>query len=510
MLKTETNFILFLVLIIVFLGLLPLFTDLFIHTPPGTVYSFAHNYMLDYYQYLSWMKDGAAGKFLITSRYSAENFSRHPVYLFYPLLGFVCSKLGVSLPLGYTFARIFFSLIKLYALYFLISQALKTSLERKLAFFLALFLPPFYQIFPLKLLFPYISSLDPLMRTFFLPHNLATTIFLLLGSIYFDRSWVFSSGFFVLASLLNPAMTGLFYLFFFAGVFLTLLRQPEKILELAVGCFLLGLLTFPILFYYQRLFGTTLPFSWMFHQQKTVHLLGAKDYFLASGPLAFLAIFAIGGFFQRKDFLSKLVVTWAILPFFLAPFLGKTIPVSQERIFEISHFIPLSILAGYSLARLAKKIDLKIIFVCLGLFSLPYFFLSLKWQINMFSSPYFNIFIPRSALEAFDWLDKNTPDESVVATSYYTGNMLPAFSHNKVLFGHDFVTYQAQERLKELNFIYEQKSPPEKIKEILHERQVKYLLFTPESPPIETTNLAKINLKLIFSNDENQIYQVGP
>ena len=87
--------------------------------------------------------------------------------------------------------------------------------------------------------------------------------------------------------------------------------------------------------------------------------------------------------------------------------------------------------------------------------------------------------------------------------------MIPAFTHNKVFFGHDFVTYQAQERLRELAIIFNPQSEPERIKEILASRQVKYILLTPESPRYESTNLPKLDLQLVFSNSQNRIYQIN-
>jgi len=515
MFKKETNFILFLIFLITFFGLLPLFVDLFFHRPPGTVYSFAHNYMFDYYQYLSWMKDGAEGKFLITSRYSSEDFSRHPVYLFYPLLGFISSRLGLSLPLGYTFARIFWSLARLLVVYFLISEILEKPNQRKLAFFLAIFLPPFYQIFPPKLVFPNVSSLDPLMRTFFIPHDLATISLLMLGAIYFNRwlknfsSWRalgFAAGFLFLATIFNPAITSLFLIFFAAAGLLAVISQSKIFLRIVFGGLVLGIFSLPLIFYYQKLFATTLPFSWMYHQQKTVQILSPKNLFLAYSPALFLAIFGLAGFFRKKDFLAKFILSWAVISFAVGPFLGKAIPLSQERLFELYLFVPLGILAAQGLEKI-KKIGL--VFGAIALFSLPYFFASLKWQIGMFTTPYLNIYLRQPLLEAFAWLDKNTPPESVVVAPYFTANMLPAFARNKVVFGHDFVTFQAAEKLKEVNFIYSESSDPQKIKEILGRWKVKYILFTPESPPLEKTGLAKIELKLVFENSENQVYEVS-
>jgi len=393
---------------------------------------------------------------------------------------------------------------------------LKKPNQRKLAFFLAIFLPPFYQLFPPKLLFSTISSLDPLMRTFFIPHDLATISLLILGAIYFNRwlknfsSWRtlgLSNLCLFLATIFNPAITSLFLFLFAAGGLLSLIQQPKIFPRLIFGGLVLGVFCLPFIFYYQHLFATTLPFSWMYQQQKVVQILSPKNLFLAYSPALILAIFGLDGFFRKKDFLAKFILSWVVIPFLVGPFMGKAIPLSQERLFELYLFIPLGILAGYGLGKI-KKIGL--VFLAITLFSIPYFFASLKWQIGMFATPYLNIYLRQPLLETFSWLDKNTPPESVVVAPYFTANMLPAFAHNKVLFGHDFVTFQAAEKLKEVNFIYGEWSDPQKIKEILKRWGVKYILFTPESPPREKTGLAKIPLKLVFKNSENQVYEVSP
>ena len=79
----EEVFILICLFTITLLGLAPILMELLKFTPPDRVFTFAHNYMADYYQYLSWMKDGADGKILLTSRFSSDLFPRQPVYLFY-------------------------------------------------------------------------------------------------------------------------------------------------------------------------------------------------------------------------------------------------------------------------------------------------------------------------------------------------------------------------------------------------------------------------------------------
>jgi hypothetical protein len=515
------------------LALIPLLYQQFKVTPPNTFFTFAHNYIPDYYQYLSWMKDGADGKILITSRYSPQNFARQPVYLFYSALGWLTRQLAgrrAFMAYGYTAARILLGLLRLLVIYWFISLFFKKRSGRLLAFSLALFLPPFYNLRPFSLILPNLTSVDILRRTFFLPHDMATTISLIIGSILFTK-WIqflnpkseilnkfqiqnhkyiiLCSMFFVLSSICNPAMTGFFLLFLAVGAGLTFLQSPSIRRRIIIGLASIFLTCGPIIFYYQNLFANTLPLSWFYGQQKLVRLTDYKGFWLLAGPAGILGILGVLGTLKRKDFLANLIIAWAMIPFLVFPLLGKILPLSQERIFEMSIFLPLAILSTFFIENIRQK--LRIIFLTMiVIFTLPYLYLTIKNQIKSFAYPYFNVYIPNPTLEAFNWLDQNSIDESVVLSSYFTANMIPAFTHNKVFFGHDFVTYQAKDRLKDLAFIFDPQSDSQKIAEILKQYQVKYLLLSPESPHPESAKLLKIGLKLVFDNKQNQIYKFGP
>ena len=514
--KKETNFILGLIFLISALALTPLLYQQFKVTPPNTFFTFAHNYIPDYYQYLSWMKDGADGKILITSRYSADIFIRHPVYLFYSVLGWLTGRFTPIMAFGYTAARICLGLLRLLVIYWFIGLFFKTTSGRVLAFFLALFLPPFYNLRPWSLILPNLTSVDILQRTFFLPHDTAVTILLLMGAVFFHlflqntQPLILSVIFFLIASIANPAMVMFFLIFFITGSGLTFLQKVDLRKKIFWGNLIILITSGLVLSYYQNLFATALPFSWFYNQQKLVRLTDYKGFWLLMGPAGILGLLGMLGQLKQKDFLANLVIAWAIIPFLIFPLLGKILPLSQERIFEMSIFLPLAILSAQTIGNLKGKIKLVLVALLLICFSLPYLYLSIKNQIKSFTYPYFNVYVPQPTLEAFFWLDQNTPDESVVLSSYYTANMIPAFTHNKVFFGHDFVTYQAAERLKDLAYIFDAQSEPLKIAEILRQHRVQYLLLSPESPRLESTNLAKIGLKPIFSNSQNQIYQFGP
>jgi len=99
----------------------------------------------------------------------------------------------------------------------------------------------------------------------------------------------------------------------------------------------------------------------------------------------------------------------------------------------------------------------------------------------------------------------------VVLAGYYTGGLIPAFSHNRVVFGHDFVTYQAKDRLRDVASVYSKETKTDQLKEILGSNRVAYIFFSPETPSFNQTNLGQLkNLKLIHSYSGIAVYEVSP
>lgn len=502
---------------VLLLSALPNLYTLF-NTPKNTTYTFAHNYIPDYYQYISFMKDGANGKILMTFRTSPDNFARKPVYLFYTVSGFIFSKIGVNLFIGYFALRIVFSFLKFLLLLYLLMQIFpKSPTLRKLAFFFVVFSTAFYQINPLAIYYPAVTSIDPLVRAVFLPHDLLTMIFIILGAVFLNR-WleekgqkkdILVSGFcFLSATVTNPAMLTTFGSYFAVASVLYLIADLKNWKKLLIGVAVIGLITLPVYLYYQILFTTTLPFSWLLNNQGLVdYQIGLKEFIVVGGPILILAIFSIPKFFSRRDFLTKLIISWAFLPFILFQLYGKYLPLSQERIFESGFYIPLAILGATTIYSLPKNYLKSLTVIVLLIFFLPYFYLSLTKHLQEYNGNYFNIDVPNSTIEAFNWLDKNSPDESVVAAGYFTSNILIAFTHNKVVYGHDFSTYKGPKRFIENNIIYSNQSTESQIKKVLNKENVSYIIFTPENRRYEDTNLKSLNnLKLVFANPGNAIY----
>lgn len=505
-----------LIFIFISISAIPYFTHLS-KAPPNTYYAMASNYVPDYYQFISHMKDGADGKILMTFRSSPDNFQRRPVYLFYTLAGFFISKIGFDLFTGFFLMKIILSFIKFTVIYYLIYKLFpKLPWLRILSFFFILLSTPFYKFQPLQIYFPTITSIDSLVRVLFIPHDLAASSFLILAVVFFNhwlneegkiKNILLTAGFFLLAIIANPAMFTVFGFYFGLAVLLYLFQKKNQFKKIFTGLLIITIITVPVFIYYQWLFRTTLPFSLIFNSQKSIdYNIGLKEFILISGPVFFFALFSIKKLIVKKNFLLTLLIVWAFMPLILFQIFGKFIPLSPERIFETCFYIPFGILAAVFVYQLKKHLKI-IIIVLFVLFSIPYFYLSLTKQINEYNGPFMNIYVPESIIETFNWLDKNSKDESVVVAGFFSGNLLMAFTHNKVMFGHDYSTYRGKERWDEVMKIYNINSTPEEIRDIFNRENVSYVLFAPDTLGYDQTNLAKIkNLKLVFSNVANSVY----
>lgn len=483
-----------------------------------TYYTFAHNYIPDYYQYISHMKDGADGKILMTFRSGPDNFARKPVYLFYTASGFIFAKLGINLFTGYFLMRIIFCLIKFLIIYYLLWQLFtKSSTLRKLSFFLIWFSTPFYQLPSWQILYPTITSIDPLLRTLFLPHDLLTTTLLILAAIFFNRYLadngkikhsIASGLFFLFAIITNPAMLTTFAFYFSSAVGIYFIINKDYRKKLFIGLIIVGVIALPLYFYYQFLFTTTLPFSLIYNNQKSIdYHFGLKEFILIGGPVILLAVFSLRRFLLKKDLLSQLIITWAFVPLLLFYLYGKILPISSERILESGFYIPIAILAAVTIYYLPKNLFKLVAILLLVIISIPYFYLSLTKQLQEYNPNLYNIYIPYLTIEAFNWLDKNSLDESVATAGYFSSNLMIAFSHNKAIFGHDYSVYRGKERWNDVLIIYGKDSTVQQIKAVLNKDNVSYIVFTPDNVSYDQTNLASVkNIRLVFSNGSSSIY----
>ena len=160
---------------------------------------------------------------------------------------------------------------------------------------------------------------------------------------------------------------------------------------------------------------------------------------LSVGPIFFLGI--LGAIrllyeqFRRQTNSSPLIflIVWPVIQFFLLLF-GDSLRIHPPRAFSGLYYLPLAYFSAQLINRIAKDSRKQLlIVVLLFLITLPNYYLSYKEHLFAFTDfKYFSPFIypSKKQVEAFKFLEKNTPAYSGVLALYEASSLINGFSGN--------------------------------------------------------------------------------
>ena len=510
-------------------------------TPAGTKFSLASNFFPDYYQYLGWMKDVELGNLAISTRFTAEKFPPRIAfpYLIYPIIGKLGSTFGLTMDITYTAARVLFGGMRILLVYLLIGQLFTDKKGRISALIFSVFSASFFKLYfadnQLKSDFflPGITNFDIFTRTAFIPHHLLSHIFNIWFFVYFykalrdnnTRYSLIAGLFLLLACLINPAAI-LFMGFVLPTAFILLTGVKYKSIKRpVVRHFTISSIALLIsVIYYRFYFFTVFPWDY-FHSSvnSSSHFWNLKslpewtfaDYLGVLGislPLAALSVFAKK---FRKKTMYLLLLAWSIAPIIAFVFLKLYFDRLQMvfRIFQAQQYVPLGILGTIGIYYIFEKFKSRMVIIPVFIFlisvSLPYYFLSMKSQIDTLTPNNYFIFLPVDSYNSFRYLNMNTPRDSVVLAGYYMGKVLPAYTHNRVYIGRDDLTYDYQDKLVKFTDFFSNKMTEEEAKDFFEDGNIKYIYLGPDTgnTPDEFISGYK-SVKLIYKSGINYIYQV--
>lgn len=508
-------------------------------TPPGTQFTFAFNYLPDFYHYISWMKSGIEGHLKIYSRYTSEILLAKYVlpYTIYPILGFIGSKIGLSVFSTYTLARIVFGGIRLFLIYVLITHLFTEKRKRLLAFLITILLPGFLLLHLSNGQFSYsfflngITNFDVYKRIAFIPHHTLSHIFNILFFILFylglkknNKTISFLAGLsLLLTTLINPA--ALLYMGFImptAFIILSLGIYRHKLRNLFVHFTISTALLLLAVIYYKFYMFTVFPWD-LFSQTiigqqwKKVDILWTMpDYLGAVGPALVFGIFALRSKKFERNILYILLLSWAWGPILGFIFFKIFYNSSQLnfRLFQSQQFVPFGILATMGIIHLyelvtprLKNIALIGFGLLLLIISLPYYIFSYKTQIEEIKVLNYNVSVPTDTVKAAKFLDDNTPSESVVLAGYYMAQILPALSHNRVYLSQSDLTWDYDKKIVLFTKFFSSQMSREETKDFFKNEQISFIFFGPDTPP--HTLISQLDfVKLIYQSGNNYVYKV--
>lgn len=506
----------------------------FIKTPLEKVFSGQFIIYFDVPTYYAKMLAGFNGHWIYQNLYTTEGpHTAVPLYLFYLFLGHVARVTGLSIPTVFFCARIFFSIFFLAVIVWFLHVYVADKTHRRLSFFFMCFAsgfggflfpffqfihPSFFNIISLDLWHPEIMSS---VRFFSFPHYLFANALFLLALIGCKKIFLCEKRFFW-----TICIGGIFSLLACVLPFYLPVAYAVILTGIGVGYFLKKISAQSCTFILSALIISLPAFLFMFSIPLTNHLWNRIETqnTIASFPLysyflgwGFLSIFACVQIFinirnrtyQERDlFLGA----WIFFPFL---FMYGTHFSMRGRFIEIALYIPLSILAAQYLTQwfrkkkkggVSRRFTIGVAwFMCI--FS---FFVAFTLHLNLLVHTQWNdyFYYSKKTLNALFWIRDHTSKNSIVITSFYSGNLVPYYAQRFTYVGHKPETINALDKEKEVENFLAMNMTPLQAKQFLYEQSISYVLVTEYEKKFLSSQFPYDFLHEEYTNGEAKIYSI--
>lgn len=508
--------------------------------PPERSFVLEHNYMFDYNFYLSRIRQGQEGRWLVSEKYYNLSHQGSLIQIFYLYLGKVGNLIGLSPEFIYHLARLILGFVLLLGIGLYLTRFF-SSWWVLVAFLFVVTSgswPILVEIpagFRFATYMGWWSAIDSLQRITFIPHVIAGQIFILVfiwkfGSFRSSTS-LFNSLFLKERARVRFLGNGIYKLIILGllGFVAGIIFPPALIVIYAVfavlsfrelidyktyrsdktnriiGRIFFLLLSSPSLVYLSFMFRL---YPWRalaeFDIQHRI-ILPYREYALALGPILPLGILGLLAVFITKAKKFFPVVSWTIAIGLLFVLFERVPWQSPSRFTEAAVHIPLGILATYFFfsfwqKSLITKIGLvrqiRLIRVLIGLVITTTVMMGILVMLSMVGWLTDQVkgkregtwLVPIGAqlvyplddfMKAIYYLKDNTGKEEVVLGYVTAGNYIPAYAGNYVYLGHANTPGEdKKEKIASRFFSGEMKQ--NEAKEFLSRERISYIYFGPQ------------------------------
>jgi hypothetical protein len=230
------------------------------------------------------------------------------------------------------------------------------------------------------------------------------------------------------------------------------------------------------------------------------------DFLVSISPAIIFAL--VGARFvwkEKRSGMMRILLIWL-----LAGFILTYLPMNIQRRFFSGYYIPVAFLAVVGIRTIAIQVLSKTaVFRIVFLMSLP----TLILVVGLFgffgiSTRNSNIFLERSEIEGFQWVQTNLKPGSVVITGPETGLYIPAYTSMKVVYGHPFETIHALERKQAVADFFNGEMDEAAARAWLNNNGAEAVLVGPRdkfSPGFKISSL----LKMVYQSGNVEIYTIS-
>ena len=117
-------------------------------------------------------------------------------------------------------------------------------------------------------------------------------------------------------------------------------------------------------------------------------------------------------------------------------------------------------------------------------------------------------YMPADLNSAFAWLQSNAPPDSVMFTSYVTGNMAPSRTGLRVFFGHYAQTIESDSKAEQVTAFYSNAMSEDSKRRLFEEHQVTYVIYGPFERRISKEFVPPQWLALVHRAGEVEVFEV--
>jgi hypothetical protein len=462
-----------------------------IGTPPGYQFGGILVNPFDGNSYLAKMRQGWMGTWQFHLTYTPEPHEGAYIFLFYLWLGHIARLAGLSLILVYHIARVLAGLVLLIAIYTFVARLTNDRRERRLAFLLAGtsaglgWLGLALGAFPIDLWVPEAFVFFGLLSNPHFPLAITLMLIVVVGVVWPASGiwrWLVPGLAALALALVQPfALAAVYstlalYLLLWWGLDRSL---PFPGLIAAIGAFLFSS---PVLLYDYWVY-TVNPTLAAWAAQNVTPAPRVLDLILGCGLVGLLAIPGGRIVARERDRGGLALLTWSVGTLVLV-----YLPFALQRRFLTGLGLPLAVLAAIGLNRwvLAKLEDgrarlVSVLTVCLSLIGnlfllavLTLGVLNRGGQADLFA----RLYLSQDEAAAMGWLLAHTQEEVVLAAPR-TGMLLPGRAGVRVFVGHKYETVDAEGKQAQAEAFFRGDMPDDEWQRLREKYHIHYLFVGP-------------------------------
>lgn len=508
-------------------------------TPEGTVFTGVLSAYDDTFAYFGWMREGSGGHLLMRDPFTSEPQSRDFFLPLWGLLGFAARITGVSIPVIFHIARLLAALVLL-----VVARAISRTImksRRRVRFSLWLYATSGgmgWLLYSLnnrgdllgdRAMYGSVDLNMPeaiAFRSMFAQVHFAIGV-VLVGialKLFFDAlvddskpRAVIAGGLVSLLAVVHPYMVVVVSAVAMVAAILSpwlggrrnWISDYYSSARALVGFGIAALPGAAYLLYLRR--SNNVMQEWL---RVTDTLSPAPwEYLLGFGLVAALAIAGFVTIWKGRSVYGRMLLIWCVIQFALL-----YVPLTIQRRLVEGLQLPLVFAASVAVFAITRR--------TFGHFKAVRYRKAVLVGIIVFAS-LTNLgfvvgqivdrgprpddawrYMPADLNAAFDWLQSNAPPDSVLFTSYVTGNMAPSRTGLRVFFGHYAQTIQSDNKAEQVTAFYSNAMTEEAKRLLFEAHQVRYVIYGPFEQRISKEFVPSLWLALVYRAGEVEVFEV--